>query len=349
VTNLELGTARGSATVANSLAFLTDAINALGFSPWNDNTANATYDEFRLWDGALAPWALQGLHEQGADNTAQADTDADKMPDAFEKFYFGNPTAELPGTDFDGDLSSNLEEMVAGSNPNDSSSSPNDSDADGLPDAWEIGHFGDLDENAGTDPDGDFAFNDEELAAGTDPSLYTDFPDSDSDGMSDGWETSYFLGLQDNGTGDDDGDLSNSLAEFTGKSDPLNPLSPGVPDGDADNDSLPDRWEITTFSATSLATQTGGISGHVQSDGCHFDPDRHQRRRSGRPACLPWHDRRRVRAAGQGRDGHAFHRPFGRNRHGHPGHRSEPRPGYHRRDLGADHVVLGYQRPGQHG
>jgi len=257
VTNLELGVARGSATVANSLAFMNDTINALGFSPWNDNTANATYDEFRLWDGALPPWALQGLHEQGPDNAAQADTDGDKMPDAFEKFYFGNATTQLPGGDFDNDFSSNVEEMIAGSNPADSSSSPNDSDADGLPDAWEIGYFGDLDEDGNTDPDGDFAFNSEELAAGTDPSLYTSFPDTDSDGMSDAWENSYFLGLQDNGTGDDDGDLFDSLAEFTGKSDPLNPLSPGVPDGDADNDSLPDLWETTLFSATNLATQSG--------------------------------------------------------------------------------------------
>ena len=256
VTNLALGTARGTQTVANSLAFMNDTINALGFSPWNDNTANATYDEVRLWDGALPQWALEGLHVQGPDNATQPDSDTDGLPDAFETFYFAGLT-EAGGGDFDGDLSTNLEELRAGSDPSDPSSSPNDSDADGLPDAWEMGYFGDLDEEALGDPDGDFAVNSDELAAATDPSLYTSFPDSDSDGMSDGWETSYFGDLSDDGTSDSDNDGFNSLAEFTGQGDPTDPLKPGVPDGDADNDGLPDRWETTWFDATNLATQSG--------------------------------------------------------------------------------------------
>lgn len=254
--NLDLGAPRGSVTVANSVALLNDTINALGLSPYNDNTPNATYDEVRLWDGALPQWALQGLHEQGADNNAQADTDADKLPDAFEDFYFGN-LAEGPAVDTDGDFSSNRDELLFGSNPNDASSSPNDSDADGLPDAWEMNFFGDLDENAGGDPDGDFALNSEELTATTDPSLYTSFPDIEPDGMSDAWETFYVGDLSDNGTGDSDGDGFNTLAEFVAKSVPNDPLSPGVADGDADNDNLPDRWEVAWFGATTLATASG--------------------------------------------------------------------------------------------
>jgi autotransporter-associated beta strand protein len=266
VTNLELGAARGTATVANSLAFMNDTINALGFSPWNDNTANATYDEFRLWDGAMPRWALEGMHKQGTDNAAQADSDTDQLPDAYEEFYFGDLTQAAAG-DSDGDLSSNIDELKAGSDPSDPGSSPNDSDADGLPDAWEIGYFGDLDETAGGDPDGDYAFNSEELDASTDPSLYTSFPDTDSDGMSDAWENFYFFGLSDDGTSDGDGDLVDSLDEFINKGDPTNPLSPGAADGDADNDGLPDRWETGWFGATTLTAQSG--TGDADSDGAN--------------------------------------------------------------------------------
>ena len=264
VTNFDLGPARGTATVANSLAFLNDTVNALGFSPWPDNTASATYDEFRLWDGALPEWALQGLHEQGADDATQPDSDTDQMPDAFENFYFGNLTSG-PGDDFDGDSSSNLEELVAGSDPSDSMSSPNDSDADNLPDAWELEWFGNLEQDGSGDPDGDLAFNSEELAAGTEPNSYESFPDTDLDGMSDGWEMSYFQSLDDDGTSDGDGDTVTSLAEFTGMSSPADPLSPGAADGDIDNDGLPDRWEVAWFDQTTLAVQTA--TGDPDGDG----------------------------------------------------------------------------------
>ncbi len=245
--NLQLGTAKRSMTVANSMAFMTDTINALGFSPYNDGTASATYDEVRLWDGALTEWALQGLHQKGPDDMSQPDSDSDGLPDAWEVFYFGDLSPTASG-DPDGDLSSNLEEFVAGSDPNNSASSPNDSDADGLPDAWELGYFGDLDETGFTDPDGDFSINLDELAAGTNPNLYTSFPDADHDNMSDGWEEHYLPNPSlDNGTGDDDGDGFNSLAEFQAKSLPNDPLSPGAADGDVDNDGLPDAWEIAWF------------------------------------------------------------------------------------------------------
>ena len=44
-----------------------------------------------------------------------------------------------------------------------------DTDGDGLPDGWEMGFFGDLDEVGTGDPDGDGDTNAEEYAAGTDP------------------------------------------------------------------------------------------------------------------------------------------------------------------------------------
>ncbi|MGH7391481.1 MAG: BACON domain-containing protein [Candidatus Rokuibacteriota bacterium] len=59
-----------------------------------------------------------------------------------------------------------------------------DSDNDGLPDAWELSFFGDLTSGPNDDPDGDGLTNAVELAAGTNPML----ADSDGDGYSDGAE-----------------------------------------------------------------------------------------------------------------------------------------------------------------
>jgi hypothetical protein len=44
-----------------------------------------------------------------------------------------------------------------------------DSDGDGLPDAWELEHFGSLAQTASGDPDGDGFTNEQEYLAGTDP------------------------------------------------------------------------------------------------------------------------------------------------------------------------------------
>jgi len=46
---------------------------------------------------------------------------------------------------------------------------PSDSDGDGLPDAWEMQHFGDLSQGPNADPDGDGFTNLQEYQAGTDP------------------------------------------------------------------------------------------------------------------------------------------------------------------------------------
>lgn len=57
-----------------------------------------------------------------------------------------------------------------------------DTDNDGLPDEWEIDHFGDLSQNPGNDADGDGLTNIQEYNLETDPSD----PDTDGDGLLDG-------------------------------------------------------------------------------------------------------------------------------------------------------------------
>ncbi len=59
-----------------------------------------------------------------------------------------------------------------------------DTDQDGLPDVWEMLHFGNLNQNGTDDPDNDQFINLQEFQNGTDPNN----PDTDGDGYSDGEE-----------------------------------------------------------------------------------------------------------------------------------------------------------------
>ncbi len=115
-----------------------------------------------------------------------------------------------------------------------------DSDTDGLSDAWELDNFGNLDEDGSGDFDFDDATNEEEEAAGTDPDDDTDWPDTDTDGLKDAWEVIYFgdIGVSD-GSGDFDGDFSADLLEF--ESDTFPDDASDWPDADFDN--LSDGWE----------------------------------------------------------------------------------------------------------
>jgi Concanavalin A-like lectin/glucanases superfamily len=195
------------------------------------------------------------------------DTDGDGMLDGWETTNFGDLSQTAAG-DFDGDLANNLAEFTAGSNPNNNLSVPGDIDGDALADAWENSNFGNLGQMGSADPDNDFATNEDEETAASNPNLKTSFPDSEPDGLSDPWELFYFGDTASQAAaGDPDGDLYNNTEEFTLGTDPGNQLS--APDSDLDG--LNDGWEALHFftagddRATVLAKQDG--PGDADSDG----------------------------------------------------------------------------------
>jgi autotransporter-associated beta strand protein len=63
-----LGSAKGSFTSPNTLANFVDTADNLGRSFYaSDNTANASYNEVRFWNGALSANTLEILHDAGPD------------------------------------------------------------------------------------------------------------------------------------------------------------------------------------------------------------------------------------------------------------------------------------------
>ena len=119
-----------------------------------------------------------------------------------------------------------------------------DSDGDDLPDSWEMFYFTNLDQDGDGNGDDDGLTNDEELAAGTDPTE----ADTDGDGTSDGDEVD---GLANPFTG-------GTLGVAPG--DPTDPLNP-----DSDGDGVSDGDE--TSSANGFVTDPNGID----TDGDLFD------------------------------------------------------------------------------
>ncbi len=161
------------------------------------------------------------------------DSDGDGLPDSWELAYFGN-LSQGATNDPDGDGFNNLAEYNAGSNPTNILSTPLDTDADGLPDAWEQTYFGSLAQTASGDFDGDGFSNLAEYNAGTNPSAAASTPlDTDADGMPDAWEIANFGNLNQTALGDFDGDGFNNLSEYLAGSNPTNALS--IPPGPAVN------------------------------------------------------------------------------------------------------------------
>ena len=161
---------------------------------------------------------------------------------------YSNEPNDLPGRINIGAYGNTLEAAIES----------DDSDNDGLPDAWELVHWPGDNPNLhdpNGDPDNDTLDNEMEYQIGTDP---TD-GDSDNDGLSDGWEYDNDYGWNDSDTDNDgmpdgweynnglnaldssdagsdaDGDGLSSLQEFNTGGNPN--------DTDTDNDGMPDGWE----------------------------------------------------------------------------------------------------------
>lgn len=127
-----------------------------------------------------------------------------------------------------------------------------DSDADGLPDAWETGKFGNLTAAADGDPDADGLTNRAEFDNGTDPLR----ADSDADGLSDSQELAKNTNPN---MADTDGDgLSDGLEANTYATDPNNP--------DMDGDGLSDGAEVLVYKTNPKArdTDSDGVDDGVE-------------------------------------------------------------------------------------
>ena len=69
----------------NDLSGLNDVDFFLGRSQWGDNTANASWDEFRIYDGLLTSEQIQSNTESGP--TLATDSDGDGIADSIEDRY----------------------------------------------------------------------------------------------------------------------------------------------------------------------------------------------------------------------------------------------------------------------
>lgn len=219
--SLSLGSARGSFDTANSLLTLTDSAFWLGRSQFTaDNTANARYDEVRIWNGALTQSEREDYQAFGPDVASNADTDLDGLPDAWETARFGNLDQTGQG-DPDGDTYNNIAEYAASSNPANPASTPLDLDADSLPDLWETTYFGNLASTPSADPDGDGEPNSTELANGSAPNnRASSSTDIDGDGLPDAWELANLSTLDTNAGSDPDGDRFSNLQELEASTHP---------------------------------------------------------------------------------------------------------------------------------
>src|SRR5690606_12380205 len=134
------------------LRSLIDSACTLGRSFYPDSTAAASYDEVRIWKGALTETERKLFHLIGPESIDRTDADNDGFPDAWEIARFGNTTTAMIGVDTDGDGETDEFEFASESDPNNPLSTSTDVDGDGLPDEWEIQYFRNLLQNPSDDP-----------------------------------------------------------------------------------------------------------------------------------------------------------------------------------------------------
>ncbi len=118
-----LGAARAIFHTPYHLANLNDVVDALGLSPYADDTASATYDEVRIWEGALTATELELNQTKGPDLIVDPDDlDGDGLLDAWETARFGGTSSQDAAGDADHDGTNNLTEQRLGLNPKDGTS-----------------------------------------------------------------------------------------------------------------------------------------------------------------------------------------------------------------------------------
>ena len=138
---------KGSFNIANSnLDDLADVVCYLGRSMYNDGTAQATYDEVRIWAGALTETERELFQLVGPDSIDRTDSEPDGFPDAWEIARFGNLTNATVTPDVDSDLDgeTDLVELGNETNPNNVNSTSVDADADGFADNTELVTYNNL-------------------------------------------------------------------------------------------------------------------------------------------------------------------------------------------------------------
>lgn len=181
---------------------------------------------------------VNGLSVRYQPNPANSDQDGDGLNDSAEKAAGTNPYS----IDTDGDsLSDDYEIANPPQNPLQSDTA--DDDGDGLPDAWEQLHFGanftEAQYNATGDPDGDNCDNTCEFQRGLNPMN----PDTDNDGLNDGYEVNTVSPLTSPLNPDTDGDGLLDGAEVN-----THGTRPDIVD--TDGDGLRDGLEVNGFSST---------------------------------------------------------------------------------------------------
>ncbi len=260
VSSSDLGTLQGSFSTVNQLALFNDLKLMLGRSQFTgDSTANARYNEARIWNGALSFEEREFHHDAGPEVINANDTDADGLLDDWEVLHFRSSPGESVATilakykgsdDPDHDFYDNATEFTDNTDPLDPFSSF-DSDGDGLPDGWEVFWFRETPEEDLTtitakydgtaDPDADGFNNEAEQTANSNPKSNASTPlDTDGDGLIDSWEQFYFGNLSQNAAGNPDGDSGTNLQEQAAGSNPT--LASSTPT-DADGDSVVDTAE----------------------------------------------------------------------------------------------------------
>jgi hypothetical protein len=129
---------------------------------------------------------------------------------------------------------------------------PTDSNANGLPDAWELHFLGSLDNQADADPDNDMLTNLQEYQIGTDPASN----DTDGDGMLDGPEVAAGLDPFTNDASlDPDADGLTNAAELAAGTSPFL--------ADSDHDGMSDSFEL----AHGLNPLVDDAAGDLDNDG----------------------------------------------------------------------------------